>query len=170
MQQEMSVACDVDTKAGNLLLEMDWVYDVSQDLLCGKKCPCNLAMTNSTNLTLSVPNGAFNVFKCPNSPVKSDSDFSEIFTEVETTSQCSGICKMSPYFIYSNVNNGVPTQRCYEQIKRNYQETLLLWIASCLAVVLITAITQGVFYILLVYQLYRRYKERQANSDKYKEG
>lgn len=119
MQQEMSKACDVDTTAG-LLFDLNKAYSSSQSLLCGLKCPCNLAITNSTDLTLSVDKGAFNVFKCPNSNIKSDSDFSEVFTHLENQSGCAGICKQSPYYVYSNVNNGVPSKRCYEQIKRNY--------------------------------------------------
>ena len=75
MQQEMTTACDVDAKSG-LLYEMNKEYNYSQNLLCSPKCPCNLAMTNSTNLTTQVPNGAFNIFKCPGVNIKSDSDFS----------------------------------------------------------------------------------------------
>ncbi len=127
------------------------VYYNSQSLLCGPKCACNLASTNNTNLNLKVPSGAYNVFQCPNSGVQPDDAFSKVYIDAELNYKCAGLCSPSPYFVFTNVNNGVPTQRCYEQIKRKYQETLLLWIASCLTVVLITAISQGIIYLLLVY-------------------
>ena len=165
MQADMSSACDLDAKSG-LLYDMNAEFTLAQNQICSLRCPCTLETVPRSQSVFLQQGGAKNVFMCPNAAVSPNSTFSKIFVDLETKTNCSGFCKKNDYPVYTDVNRGEPPQRCYEKVRDLYLSTLLIQIGSCTAVVLITVFTQAFMYLLVIYQVYRRCREKSEEKQK----
>lgn len=61
---------------------------------------------------------ATGAYKIQNCPVTSESSLDEtlLLNKLEQEFQCAGICKQSSFYVYSNVNDGIPRTTCFEAL------------------------------------------------------
>jgi len=141
---------------------LDDIYEQSADLLCSDKCPCKLNAKDSTfdylqsvkpHLNYSSA-GALNVLQCKEYPSlwfkdQLTSTFQSYFKIAEEKINCAGFCKKSPIFVFSNINNGEPTQYCFHIVRALVFRELELIIRAFL----FNALIMGVVILLQIVEL-----------------
>jgi len=95
---------------------MDQLYVNGRKTLCTDKCPCNVdSGIFSSELWYEMVTdtmGAAKLDQCPfdssvMNTVQKDK-FSPFLQILETDFECSGMCSDQPYYMFSDVRNGVP--------------------------------------------------------------
>lgn len=85
---------------------------VYQTYFCKPSCPCNYTGTPQEGQKVS-PTGPIRVQACPDFNTSGiNLDLANAWMAVEIGLNCSGICTKSPWFLFSNVNIGVPQKSC----------------------------------------------------------
>ncbi len=97
-------------------------------------------------------------------------DYESIFRDIEESSQCAGICSNPGFYVFSNVNNGVPNITCQSALEKKLVDRVVYLLAANLSVTILTSIIQLVLYLILVKRIYtrcckKRKEERKLRKD-----
>lgn len=108
-----------------------WLEDANnyaikaQDYLCHDPCPCNLNITSPIPIDYNISvNGSSKLQDCQGFK-KNFSSFDDYFTAMELIERefnCAGVCGLSPYYLFTDVNRGEPRKACAPKIQ-DYLDT-----------------------------------------------
>ena len=107
------------------------MYLKGVDILCTEKCPCNVDpgvfSTEMADQMVTDTMGATRLEECPFDSTVVNSAQKEkyypILEILETDFQCSGMCSDIPYYLFSDVRNGVPVNgNCKHEIIQFVEE------------------------------------------------
>jgi len=81
------------------------------------------------------------------------------------------VCNNPGFFVFSNVNNGVPTSTCQRALERVMTARILNLLAANLAVTIVTSIGELILFTLLFKRIYaicckKRIEERKLRQQK----
>lgn len=85
-----------------------------------------------------------------------DDKTKDLLSEIEEANQCSGVCRNPGYFIFSNVNNGLPKQTCKEAIANEFQKSVTTVVATNVTTTVVTAVLLGFVVLLFIKRIYDR--------------
>jgi hypothetical protein len=63
-----------------------------------------------------------------------------LLVELEKEFHCAGICKNPGYYVYSNVNNGIPEVTCFENLESRLNAEVLYLLAGATGITVMTTI------------------------------
>ena len=129
----------------NLCKDQSWLQTLdnyavdANKLLCSADCRCEVTTATTwivSNASLSwtvVGNGPVRVQDCPNYSSSSNVD---VMKYLEENYNCAGVCTTSTYYVFSDVNRGMPTDECAQKL----MDTLLTYSKQIGAVTIVIAI------------------------------
>jgi len=83
---------------------------VDKELFCREKCPCNLK--SSRKGAVASETGKIRAQDCPNYDKYIHPDIANIIAQFEIELECSGICHETKWYMFTDVNKGVPSKPC----------------------------------------------------------
>lgn len=108
------------------------MYKKCSDVLCSDDCKCKIEDSDIYDkkalkeLNYDEKKGAINIMGCKQyGKIQKEMGWEEynynhtnLITTLEITFDCSGICKPSPLYLFSDVNRGPPTNKlsCFEAL------------------------------------------------------
>ena len=109
---------------------IDQIYKQGDNMMCTKQCPCNIADKAKFKGWSSLPNkkvsksGYTNFLDCPAETLsKGHQDrYVPMMTALETQFKCAGICELPRFYLFSDINNGKPTELCKDYAIQHIKE------------------------------------------------
>lgn len=104
-----------------MVWDLEKIYQQGDKTLCSKACPCKAAPSKWTadvgKKMVTGDMGESKITECAahNFPkqVKSDMNhYKGLMTIIETDFNCAGMCNLSDFYLFTNVNRGIPKHTC----------------------------------------------------------
>ncbi|KAL4460981.1 hypothetical protein ABPG74_016453 [Tetrahymena malaccensis] len=111
---------DTNCTQKSLLVDLKTLNNQSYQALCQNSCQCNFKGSSIQALQQDIINysnaqGALRVQDCQvfkNFGLSNQNSNSDLLRAIEDTFDCSGFCSINTYYVFSNVNNGIPNKDC----------------------------------------------------------
>ncbi|KAL4473151.1 hypothetical protein ABPG72_007381 [Tetrahymena utriculariae] len=142
------------------LIELAELNAVSYQTLCQNGCQCHFEGNDTQAQNLGITNYINNelypqkiqqckIFKIFNLEDKEDN--SNFLEALEETFQCSGFCSINSYYVFSNLNDGIPNKDCKEEALEFFEKNNNITLISSAIVTFLMALS-FIFSVLWCFQ------------------
>lgn len=120
---------------------------------CATICPCKANILNFPTYApyatmITNPNGASKITDCMDNPIKTvKSSIIDLLKWAEEEFDCSGFCITESWYFHSDVNRGVPSQRCWDEMENYFTK----WLTSLYLLLPLHIIISAGFCLNLIY-------------------
>ena len=152
-QKDLNNVCSGKKDVTGLVQKLNAIYEPGlSDNFCTLNCPCDVDNPDFNTLEytnmIKSNDGVKVVNKCnnyaslyPNGVPPSDSLIS-IMTYLEDKMNCSGVCNSEKYYMFSDVNKGIPSDGCRNEI--------IKYVGKYFYVVAVASIVLALFYLMAI--------------------
>ncbi|KAL4429677.1 hypothetical protein ABPG74_017086 [Tetrahymena malaccensis] len=151
---------DTQCTKQSFLIELAELNAVSYQSLCQNGCKCHFEGDDTQAKNLGITNYVNNdnypqkiqeckIFKIFDLEDKDDN--SNFLQALEETFQCSGFCSVNSYYVFSNINDGIPSKDCKDEALEFFEKNNNITLISSAIVTFLMALS-FIFSVLWCFQ------------------